>query len=371
MAQLWGHTYTIGYFAGDGVYPLVQPAIGNQIAYYWSTDGDGNTGTVVARTGNASTGTLSIRTDYYDTSGTLPAPVDPAWAGTQPISDNTSLAWSALSNSLAEVRSDVSTNSLKLSYGNHTNNVFLCGWWRPYPLTNGRVLFQLGDLSAEWFSFYALKLRTKGGAGEWTATVPDPLGGWLFFAFYFNGQTSGPTANWRVWYGTETQAPTEMTVAPVTTPTSALTASSTLYLGNSSAANVNFRGEIGPIWMIGEKATDTSLLTMGSTGTISNNEAQSFLGNVVMPFWLNSNIPSSTSSTMEARIIPNDGSPASVVARSPDDFSSAVVSVSSIGGPVASGTATGATSFNPPRSAQSADWPYASSSPTSTVQRGL
>jgi hypothetical protein len=364
MAQLWGHTWRFTY-SGATTYAAA-PAVGQRASFDWG-DGEGAYGVVVAKTGTAASGTIDVRVSY-DTYGFLYSPD----AGTTNVSTDdgvSTLYWQALSPTFTQLLSDRTNVGLSLSYGSAVNNVFVCGWWRPNPVTNGRVLFSIGGLTVEVFSGTALKLSTTNAStnGSWTATATDATGffnTWNFIAVLFNGSNSGPTGNWRAWHARAGGWPEEMSVSLTTSPIGVFqTGSNFLYVGNNPTSTLNWRGEIGPMWVVGETRPSTGLMPFGEGNLISASEAASFRDNVVIPFF-QGNPPTTSAGSMECVIVANDGTDPVVVSQG----LTPTISIATIGGPLA-GTQTGNTTFTPPTTGGST-WPSSGSS-SQTSQRGL
>ena len=364
MAQLWGHTWRFTY-SGATTYAAA-PAVGQRASFDWG-DGNGATGVVVATTGTAASGTIDVRVSY-DIDGFLYGPD----AGTTNVATDDGVSilyWQALSPTFTQLLSDVSAVGVSLTYGTEANNMFVCGWWRPNPLTNGRVLFSIGGLTVEIFSYYQLRLRTTNAStsGQWLATSAESTGflnTWNFIAVLFNGSNSGPTGNWRAWHAIGGGWPVEMGVSQTTAPIGTFqSGSSGLYVGNRSAYDLNWRGEIGPVWLIGEGLPTTGLLDVGRGGSITDSQAAAFRDAVVIPFF-QGNPPTTTAGTMECAVINNNGTLPLTVAQGVTPVSSIIT----IGGP-AGGTNTGDTTYSPPTPGGSV-WPLTESSITN-ARRGL
>lgn len=173
----------------------------------------------------------------------------------------------------------------------------MMGWVKPTTLTAGRGIVGAGTIfGAEIGATTSeLLLRTDNTTdGQWTTSgVGLQVGQWQFLAILNTCNNTGPAAAWRVWSGTQDQAPIECTVTPTVAPVGNFTGSTAVTLGNKGAAGVvAFQGEIGT-WVFHRNATTGagSSLPLAAAGAITATEAEFVFQRYVAPVWSGEWIP--------------------------------------------------------------------------------
>ena len=192
---------------------------------------------------------------------------------------------------------------LGTSFGNTGQAGFIAGWFYPTTLTAGRYWCSMGANSSTanygvrvgtTTSTLQLSSTTGTTVGSWTATADStvfPSGitvnQWHFMAALVSIVT-GPTIAWRVWLGTESIAPTPMTIVQNTAPAGALTASANQVIGNhtATAGTAAFQGDIGMVTLIQCTSGVNAPLPIASAGTIATDEALLIEQSYVLPLWL-------------------------------------------------------------------------------------
>lgn len=163
------------------------------------------------------------------------------------------------------------------------------GWWYPTTLTATRGLWSAGNTyGAEIDSTTSeLRLRTDNTTdGQWTTTgVNLTTNEWKFLAFMNTNNNSGPTAAWRVWAGTISTAPTEVTVTSAVGPSGNFTGNANFYIGNKGTGTVAFQGDIENVGYL-TTGTNDGPFQIATAGTITNNEAEFAYRWFVLPLWI-------------------------------------------------------------------------------------
>jgi hypothetical protein len=178
----------------------------------------------------------------------------------------------------------------------------IAGWFYPTTLTAGRYWCSLGPNNAtvNWgvkVGTTTSTLQLVSGTttpGLWTATADStvfPSGvtvnQWHFMAALVSIVT-GPTIAWRVWLGTESIAPTPMTIAQNTAPVGTLITASTQVIGNhlATTGTAAFQGDIGMVSLLQCISGVNAPLPIASAGTIATDEALLIEQSYVLPLWL-------------------------------------------------------------------------------------
>ena len=181
-----------------------------------------------------------------------------------------------------------------VSTGGDNTARFVCGWWLPTTLTAGNVLWSLGtvakaaiDLTDTDELVIASDWTTDG---EWgTVGVNMAVDQWSFIAFMSTHENTGDGNAHRCWAGNVLTAPVEvslnLSVAAAGTP-----AGSTAFtLGNlGSAGSVAWEGDIAQVRGIFTNAAygaTTHPLGLGTSGAISDDEAEKVYRRLVLPAW--------------------------------------------------------------------------------------
>lgn len=122
---------------------------------------------------------------------------------------------------------------------------------------------------------------TTSGAGIATNT-------WWFIAWIWSLSNTGPVGNWRVYVGTLTTPPTEVTVTTTTSPVGNLTGNTTMTIGNTTANSTAFQGDIGVCSLLSTGSTGATVNPLGiaaATG-LTQGEADQVLRSYITPMWL-------------------------------------------------------------------------------------
>lgn len=179
----------------------------------------------------------------------------------------------------------------------------VAGWWRPTTLTAGRGLWSFGNIYGAEIATTTSELRLKtdntgGGSvdGEWvTSGLGLVVDQWYFLAFLLTTNNTGPVAAWRVWIGTESSPPREVTVNSSVSPVGNFATSNTFFVGNKGTGTVAFQGLVDWMHVITTTPAVTAAATPDATvtlfplaalGAISNTEAEIIRTRFVHQAWL-------------------------------------------------------------------------------------
>jgi len=122
-------------------------------------------------------------------------------------------------------------------------------------------------------------LWTTSGAG----IVVDQ---WHFIGFMLSTLNTGPAAAWRVWRGTELNAPVELTVTQNTAPVGNFTGATSVILGQvGSTGTVSFIGDISDCSVTSQSVNTNGPLRTAAFGAITQVEADRVRDRVVLPIW--------------------------------------------------------------------------------------
>lgn len=174
-----------------------------------------------------------------------------------------------------------------------TTSVFLLtGWFKPTTLTAGRGLFGFGTLGITNITIGAttseIKLVTDHATTD-SAFNTSGLGlvvdVWQFVAVLYTPGLA--VCACRVWIGTLTDPPKEVTVTATTAPVGAFVAASVVTIGNSgSAASLAFQGMIEQCTLANQASAGVNgYLPTATIGTITQAEADYILAAHVAPTW--------------------------------------------------------------------------------------
>ena len=187
------------------------------------------------------------------------------------------------------------------SFGNTGQAGLFTGWFYPTTLTAGRYLIAMGANSTA--ANYGVKVGTTTSTlqltsttttpGLWTATADTTLfpsgivvNQWHFIAGLVT-MVTGPTVAWRMWLGTESIAPTAMTIVQNTAPATGLVAAITTHVGNNGAGSTAaFQGAIGTLNVIFATASTNNIIPIATSGTISTDEQTLIEQTYINPLWL-------------------------------------------------------------------------------------
>lgn len=183
-----------------------------------------------------------------------------------------------------------------VSIGATSRTSLITAWWKPTTLTAGLGYW---SVNAALFARIAtttseIQVGTNNVTdGLWTTSgagiVVDQ---WHFIAFMLSTLNGTPSAAWRVWVGTELNAPTEVTVTVNTAPAGNFTGSSGIILGQvSSAGTVGFLGDISDCAVISQGVNTSGPLRTAAFGAITQAEADLVKERVVWPMWLGNPFP--------------------------------------------------------------------------------
>lgn len=177
-----------------------------------------------------------------------------------------------------------------VSFGATSRTGFICGWWKPTTLTAGLGYW---SVSSALFARIAtttseIELGTDNTTdGRWTTSGAGiAVDNWYFIAFMLSTLNGTPSAAWRVWVGTELNAPTEVTVNVNTAPAGNFTGTTGVILGQvGSTGNVSFIGDISDCAVISQSVNTSGPLTTAAFGAITQAEADFVRERVVLPYW--------------------------------------------------------------------------------------
>lgn len=145
--------------------------------------------------------------------------------------------------------------------------------------------------------------------GLWTTSgLSLVINEWRFIATLMACGTA-PTTAWRVWAGTATNAPTEITVTQNTAPAGAFTGNTNITLGNLANGTVAFQGLIGDAVDIRQTVSAEGPLQLAAFGAITQDDADLIYRTVVVPIWKGDAWPLSVFSLradIETTLIPGD-----------------------------------------------------------------
>lgn len=177
-----------------------------------------------------------------------------------------------------------------VSIGASARTSIVCGWWKPTTLTAGLGYWSAG---AAIFARIAtttseIQLSTDNTTdGRWTTSGANiVVDQWYFIAFMLSANNTGPTAAWRVWIGTELNAPVELTVTQNTAPVGNFAGSFTFVAGQvSNTGAVSFIGDISDFQVISQSTFSSGPLSTAAFGAITQDEANRVRNRVVLPIW--------------------------------------------------------------------------------------
>lgn len=184
--------------------------------------------------------------------------------------------------------------------GGTTNTSLICGWYRPTTLTAGLAYWSSGTVHsariAATTSEISLYTQNATTGGVWTTSGAGiVLSEWRFIAFMMSFLNTGSAAAWRVWVGTNENAPTEVTIgAPSPAPSGAFTGGGTILIGQlGSGGTVSYIGDIGDNMMIAQAQATASFgpLSTAAYGAITQAEADRVLQRIVWPVWKGERFP--------------------------------------------------------------------------------
>lgn len=186
--------------------------------------------------------------------------------------------------------------SNSVSIGATSRTALICGWWKPTTLTAG-----LGYWSVDTALFARIATTTSEiqvgtnnvTDGLWTTSGAGiVVGQWHFIAFMLSTLNGTPSAAWRIWVGTELNAPTEVTVNIGTTPAGNFTGGSGVIFGQiGSAGTVSFIGDLSDCAVIAQSTATSGPLRTAAFGAITQPEADLVKERVVWPMWLGDPFP--------------------------------------------------------------------------------
>lgn len=177
-----------------------------------------------------------------------------------------------------------------VTIGATSRTSLVCGWWKPTTLTAGLGYW---SIDAGLFARIAtttseIELGTNNTTdGRWTTSDASiVVDQWYFIAFMLSTLNTGPAAAWRVWLGTELNAPVELTVTQNTAPAGNFTGANTFVAGNvSNSGTVSFIGDISDFSVIAQSTNTSGPLRTAAFGAITQNEADLVRYRVVLPIW--------------------------------------------------------------------------------------
>lgn len=170
----------------------------------------------------------------------------------------------------------------------------VAGWWRPTTLTATRRLWSAGATTGVAIDTTTSELRLTNDSFSGTDGVFTTTGAglatntWTFVAAMVSVSNS-PGSQWKVWVGSATTPPAEVTISTVssiTTNTNGPTGNTTI--GNTNGGSVAFQGVIDNVLVVNDSATAsvvTNPFQSAAYGTITATEAQWTLERWIRPHW--------------------------------------------------------------------------------------
>jgi|694.fasta_scaffold86881_5 hypothetical protein len=186
--------------------------------------------------------------------------------------------------------------SNSVSIGATSRTALISGWWRPTTLTAG-----LGYWSVDTALFARIHTTTSEielstnnvTDGKWTTSGANIVADqWRFMAFMLSTLNGTPSAAWRVWVGSELNAPTEVTVNLGTAPAGNFTGGAGVIFGQiGSGGAVSFVGDLSDCAVIAQTVNTSGPLRTAAFGAITQPEANLVKERVVWPLWLGNPFP--------------------------------------------------------------------------------
>jgi hypothetical protein len=132
--------------------------------------------------------------------------------------------------------------------------------------------------------------------GLWTTSGAGiVLNEWRFIAFMLSCLNTGAAAAWRVWVGTNENAPTEVTVTVNTAPAGNFSGGNQVIFGQLGTSGVvSYQGQIGDNMFIGQAQTTSpnlGPLATAAYGAITQAEADRVCRRIVDPVWKGEQFP--------------------------------------------------------------------------------
>lgn len=167
------------------------------------------------------------------------------------------------------------------------------GWWKPTTLTATRRYWSAGTVTGMAVDTTTSELRLtsdsfSGTDGVYTTTGAGiTTNSWWFIAAMVSCAVT-PTVQWKVWVGSVTTAPVEVTVGTTTAITTNLNGPlGNFTIGNTSGGSVAFQGDIDQVLLVNsaDTAGTGNAFQAGTLGTITTAEAQWTLERYVWPYW--------------------------------------------------------------------------------------
>lgn len=167
------------------------------------------------------------------------------------------------------------------------------GWYYPTTLTAGRTLFSAGstaNCAVIGATTSELELLTAYSTtpGKWTTSgLGLTTNTWTFIAVAISVHDTGPLMSCRVWAGSISTVPVEISVSQTTAPAGTATSSGTWYIGNKGTGVLAFQGDIDMMDFGhgGGTGINSTLLMPAANGSITQAEADLFLALYVIPIW--------------------------------------------------------------------------------------
>lgn len=169
-----------------------------------------------------------------------------------------------------------------ITVGNSGSTGVMTGWFYPTTLTATRRYFSAGTIFGARIAGTTseIEMLTDNATtdGVWvTSGAGITTNSWWFVAVAWVVNDTGPLGSWRVWVGTPSIPPQEVSVSQTTGPVGSLTGSTNCTFGNTGSNNVSFQGELADLSLgtsaTGGAASNAFGLVGGSTA-ITNDEAE-------------------------------------------------------------------------------------------------
>lgn len=167
------------------------------------------------------------------------------------------------------------------------------GWYLPTTLTAGRTLYSAGstaNCAVIGATTSELELLTAFSTtqGKWTTSgLGLTINVWRYIAIAISVHDTGPLMSCRVWAGSISTVPVEISVSQTTAPAGTATSSGTWYIGNKGTGSLAFQGDIDMVDFGYGAGTgiNSTLLMPAANGSITQAEADLFLALFVIPIW--------------------------------------------------------------------------------------
>lgn len=170
------------------------------------------------------------------------------------------------------------------------NACLTVGWWYPTTLTATRGYFSAGNVYGMEVDTTTseLRLRTDNTTdGQWaTAGAGITINNWWYIAHIASTTNTGPAAAHRVWVGSASDPPAEVTVSVSVAPSGNFTSSAIRYAGNKGTGTLAFQGDVGWMSQVSSNGAAPQMFGIAAAGTISNAEADLIKAQWVIPLWL-------------------------------------------------------------------------------------